>query len=125
MIVAVGVDTVAVERIGGLWQRAGDRFLARVFTAGEREHCLQASRPAESLAARFAAKEAVLKCLGTGWAAGIGFTHVEVVRRPGGAVNVRLHGPAAVRARDLGIRAVHLSLTHAAGLATAFAVAED
>lgn len=124
MIVAVGVDTVEIARIGGLWLRAGRRFLDRVYTQAEQDYCLQRGEPAESLAARFAAKEAVLKCLGTGWSVGLGFHQVEVVRSPRGSVAVLLHGAAADLAKDRGIQRIHLSLTHDGGLATAFAVAE-
>lgn len=125
MIIAVGVDTVEVARIHGLWQRVGQRFLDRVYAPAEQAYCLAAGRPGESLAARFAAKEAVLKCLGTGWGAGVGFTDVEVQRQARGPVEVVLHGAAAAVARELGIARIHLSLTHAGGIATAFAVAES
>ena len=124
MIVAIGVDTVAIARIEGLWHRSGQRCLDRLFTAAEGAYCLARHRPGESLAARFAAKEAVLKCLGTGWAAGLGFRQIEVVRNPDGAVGVPLHAAAAQRAQQLGIRRWHLSLTHTAAEATAFAIAE-
>lgn len=124
MIVHIGVDSVDIGRIAGLLQRSGPRFLARVFTADEASYCQQRSRPAASLAVRFAAKEAVMKCLGTGWAEGIGFRDIEVRRRPSGAVAVELHGAARARAEALGIRRVHLSLSHTDTVATAFAVAE-
>jgi holo-[acyl-carrier protein] synthase len=125
VIVSVGVDTVEIARIGALWLRAGRRFLDRVYTKAEQDYCLARGEAAQSLAARFAAKEAVLKCLGTGWSVGLGFHQVEVVRNPRGAVTVVLHGAAAELATGRGIRHIHLSLTHDGGLATAFAVAED
>lgn len=124
MIVAVGTDAAPIARIEALWQRAGGRFLDRIYTPDEQRYCLSRHRPAESLAARFAAKEAVLKCLGTGWADGAGFRDVEVVRAESGAVGVRLHGATAALAAARGIRTIHLSLTHTADTAIAFAVAE-
>jgi holo-[acyl-carrier protein] synthase len=124
MIFAVGVDTVEVARIQSLWQRSGERFLARVFTAAERDYCLAAARPAESLAARFAAKEATLKCLRTGWSERLGFRQVEVVREASGAVAIRLHGAAAETAARHGIQRLHLSLSHDGGAAVAFVLAE-
>ncbi|MBZ0153212.1 MAG: holo-ACP synthase [Planctomycetes bacterium] len=123
-MVNIGVDSVDIDRIEGLLQRSGARFLARVFTTAEAAYCGQRGRPAASLAVRFAAKEAVMKCLGTGWAQGIGFGDIEVVRAPSGAVAITLHGAAQARALQLGIRRVHLSLSHTDTVATAFAVAE-
>lgn len=124
MIVAVGVDVVPVARIAGLLARAGDRTYARLCTAAEAAYCRSRANPAESLAARFAAKEAVMKCLRTGWAMGVGFAQIEVVRDDQGAVGVQLHGEAAACAKARGITRIHLSLSHAGGTATAFAVAE-
>jgi len=125
MIVAVGVDSIAIRRIDDLWQRSGTRFLERVFTDAERAYCQARHRPAESFAARFCAKEAVMKCLGSGWAMGLAFRQIEVEREPSGAVRVRLSGEAAARAAARSIRVVHLSLTHTGDVATAFAVAES
>jgi holo-[acyl-carrier protein] synthase len=124
VIVAIGVDSVELARIEALWQRSGERFLQRCFTAAEAEYCRRRARPAESLAARFAAKEAVFKCLGTGWGAGLGWAEIEVVRDDHGAVGLTLHGAATARGAVLGIRHWHLSLTHTATMATAFVVAE-
>lgn len=124
MIVAVGVDSLPIARLEDLWQRAGDRFLQRVFTDAERAYCLSRHRPGESFAARFCAKEAVMKCLRSGWAAGVGFRQIEVVRDERGAVAVHLHDEAAALAERRGIRRIHLSLTHTGDAATAFAVAE-
>ena len=84
VIVGVGVDIVAVARIQKMLDRGKERFLARAFTPAERDYCLERGRPAESLAARFAAKEAVMKILGTGWGEGVGFSQVEVVKDPKG-----------------------------------------
>ncbi len=123
MIVAIGTDLVALERIRGSLERTGARFLEKVFTPAERAYCESQNRPVESFAARFAAKEAVMKCLGTGWASGVGFAAVEVTREESGAVGVTLHGKAAEIATDLGIVRVHLSLSHTDEHAVAFAVA--
>lgn len=125
MIVAVGVDAVDIARIEGLLRRGGARFLRRVFTAAEAAYCLQRARPAESLAARFCAKEAAMKCLGTGWTAGVAFRDVEVVRGAHGAVQLVLRGAAAAQASAIGCRRWSVSLTHTATTATAFVVAES
>lgn len=125
MIVAVGVDSVAIARIEALWQRGGERFATRVLTARELAYCAGRARPAESIAARFCAKEAVMKCLGTGWAAGIGFLQIELRRDDAGALEIALAGPAAARAAQRGIRRWHASLTHTHDTATAFVVAEN
>ncbi len=125
MIVSVGVDHAEVDRIGRavdhpIW---GQRFRQRVFTAGEIAYCERRKRYAESFAARFAAKEAVMKALGTGMR-GVGWQEVEVVRQRGQAPTVHLHGRAVDRAEVLGIARWHLALTHTEALSTAFVVAE-
>ena len=124
MIVAIGVDVAPVARFVRLLARAPDRTYARLCTRPEADHCRSRAHPAESLAARFAAKEAVLKCLGTGWADGVGFAQIEVVRAASGAVSLQLRGVAAELARQRGIDRWHLSLSHTEELATAFVVAE-
>jgi holo-[acyl-carrier protein] synthase len=124
MIVAMGVDSISIARIERLWQQAGNRFARRVFTAQEIAYCKARARPAESFAARFCAKEAAMKCLGTGWASGLGFQQIEVGRDDTGAVGLALTGAAAKRAALLGIRRLHVSLTHTETVATAFVVAE-
>lgn len=125
LIIATGTDLVEVSRIRHLLHRRGRRFLDRVYRPAERAYCMSRAEPAESLAARFAAKEAVMKCLGTGWSHGVGFHDVEVTRSAAGAVGVRLHGNAAARAVRLGISRMHLSLTHTGDKALAFVVAVD
>ncbi|MGE3171121.1 MAG: holo-ACP synthase [Planctomycetota bacterium] len=124
MIVGIGVDTVAIGRIERLLQRGGDRLLARLCRDDERRLVLARERPGAALAARFCAKEAVAKCLGTGFASGVAARDIEVVRATDGAVSVRLHGGAARRAESLGIRRVLLSLSHNEHSAVAFAIAE-
>jgi holo-[acyl-carrier protein] synthase len=127
VIVAVGVDSVAIERIAGLLARGGERFTTRLFTPKESAYCASrgnAAAAAASFAVRFAAKEAVMKCLGTGWAEGIGFRQIEVWRGEAGDVRVLVHDAARQRAQALGIGRFHLSLTHTATTATAFVVAE-
>src|SRR5207244_7543355 len=98
MIVGIGVDLAEVHRIRDALERpsTGERFRARVFTAGEQAYCERRRRKYESYAARFAAKESVMKALGRGWSREVGWTDIEVVRERGGRPTIRLHGrPAA------------------------------
>ncbi|MBC3841464.1 holo-[acyl-carrier-protein] synthase [Streptacidiphilus sp. 4-A2] len=120
--VLIGTDLVAVARVAELL--TGQPELAeRIFTARELAYCAsRGRRRAEHLAARFAAKEAVLKALGTGAAAGVEWTDVEVVNGIGGRPDLRLHGRAAALARRRGVRQAEISLTHTAGLAAANAM---
>ncbi|MCK5943139.1 MAG: holo-ACP synthase [Planctomycetes bacterium] len=124
MIVAIGVDAIEIARIRGLYERGGERFVRRVYTDAEAAYCRSRHHPAESFAARFAAKEAVMKCLGTGWAEGTAFRQIEVRRLASGDTELALSGVAAERAAARGIRRWHVSLTHTALTATAFVVAE-
>lgn len=125
MIVSVGVDVAEVERIERAVDhpRWGERFRQRVYTTGEIEYCCRRKRHAESFAARWAAKEAVMKALGTGFR-GVAFREIEVVRGSG-APTIHLHARALARAEHLGIIHWHLSLTHSGGQAIAFVVAES
>lgn len=124
MILGLGLDLVDVSRVarilGGPPGRA-ERFLARVFTSGERAFCDRCADRAERYAARFAAKEAALKALGV--PAGLRFTELEVVRGEG-APSLSLAGKAAEAARRLGVARVHLTITHDGGMAAAAVVAE-
>lgn len=124
MILGIGVDSECIARLARLQQRGSPRMLARLFTPAELAYCDSQADPAASLCARFCAKEAVMKCLGTGWARGVRFADIEVLRAADGRVSIALHGHAAAVAAELGITRIHLSLTHANGMATAFAVAE-
>lgn len=124
MILGIGVDVCEVARIRRAVERA--RFVERVFTAGERAYCEARKKGrCESYAARFAAKEAVMKALGTGWGEGVSWQDVEVVREADGAPVLRLHGAAAALARTRRLRRWHVSLSHSAGVAMAWVIAED
>lgn len=118
-----GVDIVDVARIERTLGDHADRFLERCFTAQERAYADASKRRVEHLAARFAAKEAVMKALGTGWAGGVGWSEIEVEREAGGRPVVVLHGAAAERARALGVRTWHLSLSHTESSAIASVIA--
>lgn len=125
MILGIGVDIVGIDRVRGVLGRHGHRFTERVLTAEEQAYCSRHADPAPSLASRFAAKEAALKALGTGLAAGINWRDVEVVRAPSGAPGLRLHRRAGEIAAQLGVQRQHLTLTHDAGVAVAVVVLES
>lgn len=124
-IVGHGIDLVEVARIERLLDEQGDRFLDRCFTPGERAYADKSTkRRSEHLAARFAAKEAALKALGTGWAEGVGWTDVEVVRDGAGCPSLRVTGRAAELAAGRGITTWHVSLSHTETHAMASVIAE-
>ena len=120
-MLVTGVDIIEIARVGDVAARYGQRFFRRIYTQGELEYC---RGRAPQLASRFAAKEAVMKALGTG-VRGIRWRDIEVVRAPGRAPTIRLHGSALDRARMLGIDHVAVSLTHSKGHAAAVVVAES
>ncbi len=127
MILGIGADLAEVDRIRDALERSGsgERFKQRVFTADEQAYCERRRGKYESYAARFAAKEAVMKALGRGWSREVGWTDIEVVRERSGRPTIRLHGSAAGYAAKLGIRRIALALTHTADTAMAYAIAED
>lgn len=124
MIIGIGTDIVSISRIEKAVKRFGERFINRVFTDEEANACKDKRDQAPHLAARFAAKEAVLKALGTGISQGVGFKDVEVTREKGKRPEIRLHQKAKEMADSLGGKRIHLSLSHEGGLAVAFAVIE-
>jgi holo-[acyl-carrier protein] synthase len=124
MLKGLGIDLVETARLRKALASHGERFERRVFTDGERADCRARRDRIEALAARFAAKEACLKALGTGWSGGLGFRQVEVVRSPGGRPLIRLHGAAAAEADRAGVTSVRVSLTHQPGAAAAVVVLE-
>lgn len=125
MIVGSGIDLIEIERIQHSLERYGPRFLNRLFTRAEQDYCLRKRHAAESLAARFAAKEAGAKALGTGISRGVSWLEIEVTRQAGGRPALRFHGRAAEFAQRLGVRNVALSLTHTDSMAMASVVVED
>jgi holo-[acyl-carrier protein] synthase len=125
MIVGSGIDIAEVPRIAAVIERFGKRFLQRVFTADEIRYCDSKHNRAERYAARFAAKEAALKALGTGLRGGIAWKQVEVKREPGGRPTIAFTGVAAGYAARLGARHIALSLSHTGQHAIAQVILED
>ena len=125
MLLGTGVDLIEVERVAHSIERFGDRFLKRIFTQGEIAYCSRKRNQAESLAARFAAKEAAAKALGTGMNFGVTWRDIEVGRAVSGRPNLKLSGQALRVAGQLGVRTISLSLTHTATSAVALVIMED
>lgn len=125
MITGSGIDVIEIGRIQRAVDRYGKRFLDRVYLAAEKAYCLRKRNSAESFAARFAAKEAGAKALGTGISRGVSWLEFEVRRLPGQRPELYLSGRAEEVAKALGIRRVSLSLAHSRGLSIAVVVAED
>src|SRR5436309_8838566 len=122
-ILGHGIDIVETARIRRSVEEHGQRFLDRVYTPAEQLYCARnRKRYFEHLSGRFAAKEAVLKVLGTGWRGGIAWTDIEVIKEPSGQPKVRLTGECARIARELGIAQWHVSLSHIETHATASAI---
>lgn len=121
----IGIDVMKVERLVAALERFGERMEKRLFTDAELAYCRGHKDPLPHLAARFAAKEAASKAIGTGMSGGIGFKHFEVIQPGGRQPRLEFHGPARARFDGLGCRSSHLSLTHDGGLAIACVVIED
>jgi holo-[acyl-carrier protein] synthase len=122
-IIAHGIDLVDCPRIEEMIEQHGDRFLARVFTAAEQAYARTKKNPVEKYAGRFAAKEAILKLVGTGWQGKIAWTDIEVTNNATGQPEVTLSGEVQRIARSLGIERISVSITHTANFAIASAVA--
>src|ERR1700674_4321452 len=125
MIVGTGIDIAEVARIRPSIERFGDRFVERVYTPGEIRYCDAKANRAERYAARFAAKEAAMKALGTGWSRGVRWRDLEVSRQPGGRPTLAFHGKAAEFAAKLGAKHVALSLSHTSEQAIAQVILEN
>lgn len=121
----IGVDIVQVSRLLQALERFGHRMENRLFTAGELEYCKRHKDPLPHLAARFAAKEAAFKAIGTGLSNGVGWKQAEVIQPGGQQPRLEFSGVALERFQALGCRSAHLSLTHDGGLAVACVVIED
>lgn len=125
MIVGTGIDIAEVPRIRQAMERFGDRFVHRIYTAGEIRYCDSKANRVERYAARFAAKEAAMKALGTGWNHGVRWRDCEVARLPGGRPTILFHGKAAEIAAKLGVKHAALSITHTAEQALAQVILES
>lgn len=122
-VIGIGTDIIEVERIASLLERHEDSFLDRVFTAEETRYCSQHKASSQHFAGRWAAKEAALKALGTGWAKGIQWTDIEVTNLAGGAPQIELHGAAREHAAEKGIREMKISISHCKSFAVACVIA--
>jgi len=125
MIVGTGIDIAEVSRIDASLQRFGRRFTERIFTEEEIRYCESKANRAERYAARFAAKEASMKAIGTGWSCGVRWRDIEVQRLPGGRPTVVFQGKAGEYFAKLRATRAHLSLTHTKGMAMAVVVLES
>lgn len=125
MILGTGVDIAEVHRIRESIERFGDRFIRRIFTDGEIRYCERKASRFESYAARFAAKEAGMKALGTGWSQGVRWRDIEVVRPEGQRPTIQFHGEAAAIAAKLGANNIALSITHTSEQALAHVILES
>jgi holo-[acyl-carrier protein] synthase len=125
MIVGLGIDVVEISRIRDLHRRRSEGFCNKVFTSGELAACTGRRDPIPGLAARFAAKEAGMKALGTGWGEGVAWQDLEVVSGGDRPPRIELHRKAAARASALGAQRAHLSLSHDGGIAAAVVVLES
>jgi holo-[acyl-carrier protein] synthase len=124
MIVGIGVDLCEVDRLEAAIARHGERFLARIYTKQERAYCDSKLNRMERLAGRFAAKEAAMKAIGTGWRRGVGWRDFEVTRADSGQPIIRFHGAARKIAEELGVTRALVSITHIKSMAMAQVVLE-
>ena len=122
MIIGLGTDITELARIKASYDRFGRRFLQKILTEEEQKNLPES--PIAYIAGRFAAKEATVKALGTGFRDGLGPLHVEVLRGPAGQPLLHLHGPACQRAEALGMRNAHISISHDRNAAVAVVVLE-
>ncbi len=125
MILGIGTDLAEVDRIRESIARFGDRFLNRIYTAGERAYAASKANPVERLAARFAAKEAGMKAIGTGWSQGVTWQDFAVVNEESGRPTLALHGAAKRKADAMGVQRISLSLTHTSAMALAVVILES
>jgi holo-[acyl-carrier protein] synthase len=125
VILGTGIDLAEVDRIQASVERHGDRFLNRIYTPGEIAYVERKANRFERYAARFAAKEAGMKAIGTGWRRGVRFLDFEVANLPSGRPTLKLHGKAAEYAAEMGVKRIALSLTHTKANGMAFVILED
>lgn len=125
MIVGIGTDLAEVKRIKQSVDRFGSRFLDRIYTFGEQQYCQSKANVYERLAARFAAKEAGMKAIGTGWNFGVRWVDFEIVNQPTGRPTMVLKGKADEFSRKLGTQRIAVSLTHTAEMSFAVVILES
>ena len=125
MIVGLGLDIAEIDRIEAAIKRHGAPFLERIYTAGEVRYCEKHKNKYERYAARFAAKEAAMKALGTGWSNGVRWRDIEVVRAASGKPSLKLEGKAGEVATKLGVKNIALTITHSGNLALAEVIFES
>ncbi len=125
MIVGIGIDVVDLDRFQGTLDRYGERFFNRMYTHVEQEYCRQFSSPMEHYAARFAAKEAFLKAIGTGKSRNVRWKDIEIYNERSGKPNIRVFGNAEEIVARLGGKNIYVSLSHSRLVATAAVVIED
>ena len=125
MIVGMGIDIAEIDRIEASIGRHGRHFLERIFTPGEIAYCERHRNKAERYAGRFAAKEAAMKALGTGWGKGVRWVDIEVVRAGSGKPSLQLAGKAREIAAGRGVKNISLSITHSGNTALAQVIFED
>jgi holo-[acyl-carrier protein] synthase len=125
MIVGLGVDIAEVDRVEAAIRRHGEAFLNRIYTPAEIAYCERHKNKAERYAGRFAAKEAAMKALGTGWRRGVRWRDIEVTNLPGGKPTLRLAGAALSHADRLGVKNIAVSITHSGDLAFAQVIFES
>jgi holo-[acyl-carrier protein] synthase len=123
-IIGIGTDIVECLRIAQMIERHGELFITRVYTPHEIEYCRRRKAATQHFAGRWAAKEAVLKALGTGWRRGISWRDVEVFNEPGGQPTIRMRGGAQDVVERLGITEMLISISHCRSHATAYALAQ-
>ncbi|MBG0789321.1 MAG: holo-[acyl-carrier-protein] synthase [Desulfovibrionaceae bacterium] len=124
MIIGIGMDLAEIDRINDVWNRFGERFADKLLTDGERAQ-LPATFPVPRLAALFAAKEAAVKALGTGFRQGIGLQCIEILHLPSGKPEITFHGRGLEKCRELGVARAHVTLTHTRDTAGATVILED
>jgi holo-[acyl-carrier protein] synthase len=124
-VVNIGTDIVECVRIAGMIERHGEHFLSRIFTPTEIRYCQSHKQQVERFAGRFAAKEAILKTLGTGWRNGLSWLEMEIINQKTGRPVVGLSGAARAQAERIGIRSIQISISHCRTHATAFAMGID
>ena len=122
-IVGIGTDITECPRIGRMILEHGEQFLHRVYTEREIEYCSARKLCTEHFAGRWAAKEAVLKAIGTGWVKGVSWREIEILNKPGGAPEVILHGGTREFVNSRGVDEIMISISHCRAYATAYAVA--